>query len=269
MKKTLLILSFSVASACIGYAFTYTADFNNNTLYPNGSDVAGHDNWFITGASSSGGPSLITSSPWVGQGRAAWFGFQPINVGATDSYLYHTWGAPLVGNSLSYSQFGVTMIIVDSNIDYPKRDAFGFTFRDDANQDIFTLTFTPSTQTLDPDSDFRVDNVSWSSNYGAGGAIGTLTEPQFTTLEITFTPGSGNDVTFNVKSAGVQLKTGTLTNAAGLNLNTFGALWTPLDPLDVGANQLVFDNLSLVPEPSSALLGLLGASLVFVRRRRA
>lgn len=269
MKKTLLVSYFSVASAGIGFAFTYTANFNDITLYPNGSDVAGHDNWSIIGGSSSGGPSLISTSPWSGQGRAAWFGFEPINVGANDCYLYHTWGAPLVGNSLSYTQFGVTMIVLDSNISYPKRDAFGFTFRDDANKDIFTLTFTPASQVADPDSNVRVDNVSWSSFYGAGGAVGTLTEPDFTTLEITFTPASGNDVTFNVKSAGIQLKTGTLTNAGGLNLNTFGALWTPLDPLDVGANQLVFDNLTLVPEPSSALLALLGTSLVFVRRRRA
>ena len=36
-----------------------------------------------------------------------------------------------------------------------------------------------------------------------------------------------------------------------------------------GSNMLIFDGVSLVPEPSSMLLGLLGTSLAFVRRRRA
>jgi hypothetical protein len=49
----------------------------------------------------------------------------------------------------------------------------------------------------------------------------------------------------------------------------FGAFWQPTSSFeDPGSNYMLFDNVNLIPEPSSALLGLLGASFAFLRRRR-
>jgi hypothetical protein len=46
-------------------------------------------------------------------------------------------------------------------------------------------------------------------------------------------------------------------------------VWNPLDPNNEGSNMLLIDDLSLVPEPSSALLLGLAGFAFMTRRKRA
>jgi hypothetical protein len=114
----------------------------------------------------------------------------------------------------------------------------------------------------------RTDQFSWSSDFAAGNPnIGTLNEGQWSTLNVLFTPSGINDVAFSVKFQNVVFANGILAGAASQTLGTYGIVWTPLNAANEGSNILILDDLSLVPEPSSAmLLGL--AALGFVTRRK-
>ena len=286
MKYSLLTLSFSVACSGLGYSAiysnaVYSNDFNTPADFPGG-NIAGNDGWLIAGADLATSPkaSRIITQFFEGGVRAAALGWQDINPGASSVYLYQTINSQLVGNPLSYTKFDVMAAIQDSSSTFEGgnilRDTFGFTFRDKSDRNIFTFTFTPLDPTpSDPDAlPLRVDETSWSSDFATGRAVGTLTENQYITLDITFTKGIGEDVNFTVTDSGGVLASGTLTGlGANPILDTFGAIWTPLAPdvngSNTGSNSLMFDTISLIPEPASALLGLLGVSFVFVRRRRA
>jgi len=84
---------------------------------------------------------------------------------------------------------------------------------------------------------------------------------------VTFSAAAGNDVAFAATVGGSAFN-GIIPNAASSGIATFGAFWETSNPTNPGSNHMMFDNLSLVPEPSAALLGLLGASFALVRRRR-
>jgi hypothetical protein len=167
----------------------------------------------------------------------------------------------------------------DSIPTFPNRDVFAFTVRGASNENLLTIQLTPQgAQTPDPDLSLRIDQYSLASDFALSvsappsatpGNIGTLTEGQWSTLNVLFTPSGINDVAFDIKFQGVSAATGILTGAAGQSLGTYGMLWTPFDADDEGSNILILDDLSLVPEPSSALLlGLAGLGFM-TRRRRA
>jgi len=277
MKSSLLVLISSVAIGSIASAAIYSSNFDSLSF---GADLAGQDGWTITGASGSGGPSLVTSSPFPYPATSALqgvaFGFQEISGSST--YLQHSYGEPMVGTSLGYTQFLVAMTIQDSAPPYVNRDSFAFTFRDASYQDLFSIKFTPTAQDATPQLNQRVDNVSWSSYVtGDSGVIGVLVENApgplppnpWTTIDLKFELSGLNDVKFTLKSAGVTLDTGVIAGLGSATIDNFGVTWTPFNPSDEGGNQLYFDDMSLIPEPSAALLGLLGATVAFTRRRRA
>lgn len=266
MKKPFSVLFCSFALSSLGHAATYASNFENLTV----GDLPGQDGWSIIGAPTSDSPGQV-AMPVGGSNNVVAFGYYDLNSGVNSAYLSHSYGESLVGTSNGYTQFLVSVGISDSNNAYPNRDSFAFTFRDDQNQNLFSINFTPQAESGTPESTTRVDDVSWS-NYvtGRSSVIGTLTEGTSTTIDLKFEKFGLNDVKFTLKSEGVQVATGNLLNLAGSTIASFGATVNSVDPDGLmGSNQLIFDNISLVPEPSAALLSLLGASLTLLRRRRA
>ena len=267
MKKPFSILFFSFALASLGHSATYASNFDNLTV----GDLPGQGGWSISGAPSSSDSPGQVATPGSGNNVVA-FGYYDLNSGSNSAYLSHSYGESLVGTSDGYTQFLVSVGIVDSSdSDFPNRDTFGFTFRDGQDQNLFSINFTPRAQSGIPQSTTRVDDVTWS-NYvtGQSSVIGTLSEGFSTTIDLKFEKFGLNDVKFTLKSEGVQVATGNLTGLASSTIATFGATVNSVDSSGVmGGNQLVFDNISLIPEPSAALLSLLGASLTLIRRRRA
>ncbi len=135
-------------------------------------------------------------------------------------------------------------------------------------KNLLTIELNPTLQVAEPQFDSRVDQYSWSSDFAAGNAnIGSLTEGQWSIINVLFEPSGVNDVDFTIQFAGVTAASGTLAGAGSQILGTYGFVWTPLDADDEGDNFLIIDDLSLIPEPSSLLLGLAGFGLLLRRRR--
>jgi hypothetical protein len=278
MKRFYLSL---VACGFVGHvqAAIYSNDFNS---YAPGTFVNSLSGWNLEGASLSS-VAIISTSPFpfpaTSGGRAIHFGFQEID--STSAYLYRNSGSSLVGNPLGYTEFQAVFTVQDSVelfSDPPDpplpdgtgtpRDTFSFTFRGASDQNILTISLTPTAQSSDPDlPPNRTDQFSWTSDFAGGNSnIGSLNEGQWSTLNVTFTP-SGADVEFSAKFQNVEFASGTLVGAGSQILGEYGMVWDPLDPNNEGSNILIIDDLTLVPEPSSALLlGL--AALGFVTRRR-
>ena len=130
----------------------------------------------------------------------------------------------------------------------------------------------PTTQVSDPQNQTEYNSYSWST--GAGAPTVALAgrgshEDYAYTLTINFFNAGGGDVGFNADVNGDAFS-GVIPGGASQSIANFGAVWdTFAGKTAPGSNFMVFDSVNLVPEPSSALLGLLGASFAFVRRRRA
>lgn len=250
-------------------AAVYSSDFDL-TPYDFGSNLNGLDGWSLTGASLPDVATIAVSpfpSP-VSGGQAIHFGFQEID--AASAYLSRNAGSSLVGNGAGYTEFQTAFIVQDSVPTYPNRDIFQFTFRGASDENILTIQLQPTAQSASPQlNPPRTDQFSWSSDFAAGSAnIGTLNEGQWSTLNVRFTPSGVNDVAFSAKFQNVEFASGTLAGAGSQNLGTYGFVWKPLDPNNEGSNILILDDVSLVPEPSSALLACVAGLGLLIRRRR-
>ncbi len=264
MKLLSSSLGFSLLIVSAAHSATFFSNFDDLTP---GLDLAGQDGWQITGANDVDGPSYVGSSPLPPPTSGVFSGQMGAeNATASEVYLYQEVGLPLVGADYT-TRFGVSMIIGDSNFSAPNRDTFGYSFRNGDGDELFGIYFTPTNQD-NPDATNRVDSVTWTSMGFQSSVLGPLNEGTWTTLDLTFTL-SGSDVFFNLNSAGSPVTSGTLTGLATETIETFGVVMLPVDFNDVGNNVLYFDDISLVPEPSSAMLGLLGASFLLRRRRNA
>ena len=262
--------AFVVASlAAQAHAAVYSSNFDSSP-YDFGSNLNGLDGWTLTGASLPD-VAVISTSPLpnpASGGQAIHFGFQEID--AASAYLFRNDGGSLVGNGAGYTEFQSAFIVQDSVPTYPNRDTFQFTFRGAADENILTIQLAPTAQSATPQlNPGRIDQFSWSSDFAAGSPnIGTLNEGQWSTLNVQFTPSGVNDVSFSAKFQGVQFASGTLVGAGSQTLGTYGFVWQPLNPNNEGSNILIIDDVSLVPEPSSALLACVAGLGLMIRRRR-
>jgi len=285
MKSHVSIFGLSLLLTGVGHAAAYSSNFDSGlTRYV---DLAGQDNWDIvgatpvstqpdiTGTSFLGASNMLGGPPYTSEHIAVQFGGNNLDPGNNTAYLFQPYVAPLVGNDTAYAhtEFKVAMNIADSQGTgtLGNRDTFGFSIKDSSNNNLFSINFTPQEQAPGDPTDYtRVDNVTWSSGGTHSGTIATQTEGSFTTLELTLWKTGVNDVGFAINSVGSLITSGTIAGLGSANIASFGAyVNTYSESFLAGSNVMVFDDISLVPEPSSALLGLVGASFFFVRRRRA
>jgi len=278
MKHLFFLLASPLALTSLTYGAGYLENFNGLN---NNADLAGQGGWIISGNASNATSdvSYVETSFLAGQTYAGYLGYQDLASGEGSVYLSHSYSDSLVGNTAQYTEFLASIAIFDSSFvsgspTVANRDSFGITFRNGASN-LLTIKITPDSQAFNPDSSIRVDNLTWSGFGSSGSAIpfATMTEGGAgnpANLRILFTPSGVSDVLFTLSSGGVPITSGVLPGAAGENLTNFGfTMNTFSGTSDVGSNRFGFDNLSVVPEPSAALLGLLGASFAMGRRRRA
>lgn len=270
MNKKAILSGFGLISLCgFGNAASYASNFDSYTY---GADVNGLDGWSLSGASGSD-VAVISVSPFpapVSGGQGLSFGYGEID--AASAYLYRSGGgAGLVGNPMGYTQFQAAFTVQDSVPSFVNRDQFAFTFRGASNENLLTIQLAPTAQSGSPQlNPLRTDQYSWSSDFAAGNLnIGSLNEGQWSTLNVLFTPSGVNDVAFTIKFQGTTAASGTLVGAATQGIGSYGFVWTPLDSANEGSNVLLVDDVSLVPEPSSALLASLAGLGLCLRRRRA
>lgn len=281
--SSLALLSLAVTSK----GATYTTDFNSLSW----GDIDGQDNWSVDTTSYD----LLSTAPGVIEDASGIppYGAQWANIGyATglsqeDVYVSHTYAGsdstPLVGSvNASFSSF---FTIIDSNskatlplapstqISDAVRDKFGFRLENTAGDNLFSFILTPTAQVSNPEGVQAFHFMSWSTGVGPevevwNGAIHpSVYEGGAFTFNLAFAPGAGTSVDFTAHVGSLYF-TGNIPNANTESIKTVGAFWDTSNAAHPGSNFMAFDNLSLVPEASTSLLGLLGASVALMRRRR-
>jgi len=168
--------------------------------------------------------------------------------------LSNTYGGPLVNSFLS-----LKFAVQSSTADFPGRDSFGWTFRDESANSLFNISLEPNVSFAD-----RLEIVWYDSADTRTSTGYDLFYDSTYDLTVGFMR-DGLNAGFSALIAGADTLpfTGTLPNAADATLETFGA-HAELAPgnTEYGDNFLVFDNLSLRPVPESGV-GLLPLMTLF------
>lgn len=267
LTRTFLLMLTGMGSLTgLASGASYSTDF---TGYTPGANLAGQSGWVINDTTPYASSVLGIGGVWGS--RTGSLGYVSPVIQNT-VYVSHPTSVPLVGSG--YTTFSAMFQVIDSDAGYgagaEARDTFGFRLQDGSGNNVFSFYLTPFDQDPDPILDTAYHTYSWSTGAGpkTDVLIGHSAQELFAyTVTISFAT-SGSDVTFTGNVNGDTFG-GLLPGLAGVSVEQVGAIWTPLNgPSDPGSNQLLFDNISMVPETSSALLGLLGASLALVRRRR-
>lgn len=155
-----------------------------------------------------------------------------------------------------------------------ERNSFRIGLHNALNEEFFALVFDPVVG--DPDPNASPDdawNVSWSTG-GVKTTVMGIYESQLHTLTMSFSP-DGDDVDFSFSIAGLNTATtgGTLTGLSDEEITEIQVGISPTyssvtDSQQLGTNHLVFNNLVVIPEPSSLMLAGSGVMALMVRRRR-
>jgi hypothetical protein len=220
---------------------------------PYGSDMDGKGGWVVlNGADSGDGPvAILDSYTWDGSAKSATLGgvAQP-TVGTTS--MTHS---ALV--SLAWTNtFSIQTAYTESTAGF--RNDFQISLNSTAGT-LLTIDLTPG--------DAGEYDLSYSGLLG-GGSLGSKAANVSTQFQLN-TWFDGTNVNYAFSNAGAPVSSGILTAASTDDITGVAIRWYGNSNGGLGNNSITVDNVTLVPEPSSALLGLLGASCVFLRRRRA
>jgi hypothetical protein len=267
----LAVLSLSALSAP-AFGSTYYTDFSG---YNNAIDLAGQHGWlsndptqYVTGLQNLGGE-------WGN--RTAYIGYSTPS--SNSVYVYQGATTPLIDTvGEMNATFSALFRIIDSDsnggLDSANRDTFGFRLENANGDNLFSFFLIPTSHPTDPENQTELVQYGWST----GNNAPTIVLPSYKSTEaggvsylfsVAFSQGAGNDVNFTA-SVGNQSFSDVLPDLNTEVITKFGAFMNSYTTAaENGSNYMNFDNVSLVPEPSSALLGLLGASFAFLRRRRA
>lgn len=258
LKPHMLLAAFISAGSLSQAAVIATDDFENNnpgTAYNDGIQYA--DN----GGSGFGGIAYLEGSGgglfdatlsgsralgvFAGSGGGNTQGLGR-TVTATIAGTYTLQGRFDVDNSIGFSGFNIKSSIGTVFGGASELLSFGLTLGT-GNNSIFVGGSVD--KFIPMGFDLRGQNLDFSLDFDT--LAGTYTLGAKKTTDLTFTTVSGSLKDTN----GGDLGVGSLAAVGFGNFNT-------------GANQnLVADNLSLVPEPASAMLGLMGMSFLLRRRR--
>lgn len=260
------------ALAATAFGSTYFTDF---TGYSTANDLAGQGGWVandptanVTGLQNLGGE-------WGS--RAAYIGYATPSINSV--YVSHAASTPMVDTVGNVNgNFSALFRVIDSDsnggLDSSNRDTFGFRLENAAGDNLFSFYLTPFAQNSSPETNNGFHTYAWST----GNNTPTVVLPGFASAEagapsylfsVGFSQGAGTNVNFTA-SVGNQVFGGVIPNSNTEVIAKVGAFMNAYDTAaTTGSNYMNFDNVSLVPEPSSALLGLLGASFALGRRRRA
>lgn len=257
MKYSLVICISAIVFVANAQGATYVTNFNS---FDDQLDVAGQDGWIAD--DPTWGNSFIVIAGTKAAALGGYYG-DPVTatVGLTHSY----------GEDLRFTSMSFNFVIVDSTNDDSVRDTFGVTLRDGPNN-LFTVFFSPQVQSLTPDLG---PDARWNLSYKAGSGA-TVSAPEYVleggyySLDLQFTPnGPTTDFNLALSGSNTVVWNGNMAVDPATVATDFGLTWKPTDgAANAGSNYFVVDNLSVVPEPSAALLALLGASAGLVRRRR-
>ncbi len=173
----------------------------------------------------------------------------------TEASLRHEVTRALAGTEVS-----LNFSVVGPDFLPGQQDGFGFSLWDGPTS-LFSLSFEPPGGVGGGDL-----QIFWADSSGTPNTPTVPSDIFYALgydLDMTFT-ASGANVDFSVDINGFVFG-GTLAGAAGSNITDFSADYTQVDD---GDSFLLFDNVSIIPEPQTAVLGLLALVGFGLRRRR-
>lgn len=269
MKLRIYTSLISVAAIASSSAALYTSDFNSFAAPP--TEIAGQDGWAINDPGNLGTLSF----------GVLLAGSQGLGIGGT----YGETTTPSI--SLSHD-FVESVGRVSARFDFSfedsdeafvaSRDTFGFSLNGSSGK-LFEVSFVPVTQSPTPST----TTGQWSAFYSVNGAPNIelantdLDEAGAFTFDLTlggfFTPGNTTTTNFVLRLASggtVLTRTGSVALDPQTATTGFAFNYAATDGVGFnGTNALLVDNLTVVPEPSSALLLALTSLGLVSRRRRA
>lgn len=277
------LLSFGI-SASLVQAQTY--DFEN---LGGGSILSGQSGWSSTDTNQSDGveseQNLFfpgTSGTNVGIVGGYWSdGSTPITPSLRTSLLTASVSA-LPSADYPFLRFRWIQNISNSDQDNGKRDSFGWTVRS-GTHGLLSLVSTPDSPSA---------NSMTVQGY-QGDTSGTLLGGSFTPNVATLLRGESyafqievnpNAWTWSAKVSGsfgldydaisdwsLIVNNAAMGGTSGSAIDGFAAIWTTQDsdPANAGRNVMAFDNINIVPEPSSLSLVTLGSLAFLAARRRS
>jgi len=249
--KTIGIRSLLLfAGTQIGHA-AYVTGFEQPP-YNHSLDLAGQQGWTINDNTLN----LSSFAFWNGDWAAYLGGFYDAPA-VVNVDLSHSYDLPMAGSS-----FGVDFTIIGSSASYPGRDSFGFSLKEGV-ADLMRVAFEPG-------APGRLE-VLWYDNLNVGHTLTPVSQDIFYSgsyvLTLKFNP-SGADTAFVATLTGSNTFTwgGILPGTAGAYVSSFSADYD-VEGVEAGDNFMLFDGISIIPEPASAGLAGLGMLLLMRRRR--
>ena len=171
-----------------------------------------------------------------------------------------------------------TMFDITDTGEFFDRDAFSIDLSDGTGN-IFSIIFEPQGQAANLAAALAENDSKWNASYdyatNTGGTIALdmiIAQSGLYYLTLEFAQnGANTDFTLvtNDSVAGSVSDSGTLGLLSSTSVSEVGFSHTPLGGVgEAGENYLAFDNINIVPEPSSLmLLGLTGLGFAFRRVR--
>lgn len=259
------ILSLAATLALVGGSHAAVIVDNFESYSPLSGTMHNQGGWTVTNGIEvgTGDPVVIVDSyTWDASTQSATVGgLQPTTAAVTS--LYHAASVPFVSVNPTPTSFKFETAYTESDINFPNRNNFQFVLSSTSGggSNLLTINLTPGGA--------GEYDVAWTSSFFAGGSIGPVSANTSTQFQLD-TWWNGSAVAYNFSNAGNSVQSGVLSGALATDvINGFAVNWDSTTGGGFGNNYITIDNVSLVPEPTSAMLGLLGASFVFLRRRKA
>ncbi|HWB07135.1 MAG TPA: PEP-CTERM sorting domain-containing protein [Verrucomicrobiales bacterium] len=252
MRIYTILPLFALALTGISSGAGYSTNFNSG--YDSSQAVAGQNGWTINDSTTD-----LSFFVTYNTTDAAAIGGYYTSPALGNVRLSHSLSLPLVQTSL-----GADFAIVPSTVTFPGRDTFGWSVYNGSGLNLLTIQFEPDSvnQTL--------LNITWST--GAGSATTTGWAVQYDgpySLQVAFASGGGSDATFTASITGANTVSfnGSLPGMANETVGSIGQHFVQ-QAAAAGDNYMLFDNLSVVPEPSTGALLLTLLMLPLAARRR-
>jgi hypothetical protein len=264
MKRSIFGLGATIALAGAAQAAIIVDDFESySNVFDDMNGING-SGWTVSNGTPANGPDgpvvILDSYTWDASAQSATVGgVAQTALGVTS--LSHSASVPLVDNIGGYQTFFSVETAYTESLGADPRNPFQIALTASSGN-LLTIDLTPG----DPGEYI----VTWDSAFVAGGPalMGTVSANTPTQFQLE-TWWNGSAVAYEFTNAGNPVSSGVFDAGAG-QFDTITAFSTSWDSTGgAGGNSITIDNVTLVPEPSSTLLGLLGATLAFTRRRRA
>jgi hypothetical protein len=268
-----VLFSLTGSLAAVGFSDDFETGYTvNEGLSDNDDPTRWDTNDPYDGANTGGSDGVITG--YFTSGQSAFVGGLYLTTGGTPGRTDVTVTHPIesvTGDDIAFS----ADFAISSSTTGQAKDKFGFTFRI-GNIEYATLLFTAVTQTVGDAGDDNFLNITVSSASGTSGILGKLAYDDINSLIMSIDDNDqfhASITGFNLTGSGIDVDP---TDAKLVsNIDNVGVVWNleEADPANAGSNAVHFDNVNVVPEPStvglSILAGMGGLGLILRRRKAA